>query len=168
MKRDPPFTTANMEPKAMRAKRDLAKWSFETNNPSQLLDYLQRQMEGHASQELVENLFSNDRLAEKDHMTGLSTLDEFYVAPSNKNEFDLAEDILEEIRLANMDLALKYVAIRLQEGSTQMILKCLDIILHIIENVNKSEHRGFSEAEINVFLPALIRKVSNLYSTGDR
>lgn len=161
VKREPPFITANMEPKAMRAKRDLAKWSFETNSPSQLLDYLQRQMEGHASPEFVANLFSSDRLAEKDHMTGLATLDDFYAAASDKNEFDLAEDMLEEIRLANMDLALKYVAIRLQEGSTQMILKCLDIILHIIENVNKSEHRGFSEAEINVFLPALIRKVSS-------
>ncbi|KAI5453121.1 hypothetical protein NCC49_006149 [Naganishia albida] len=160
-KRDPPFMAANMEPKAMRAKRDLAKWSFDTNSASQLLDYLQRQMEGHASQELMANLFSTDRLAEKDHMTGLATLDDFYACQGQQNEYDLAEDILDEIRLANMDLALKYVAIRLQEGSTQMILKCLDIVLHIIENVNKSEHGGFSEAEINVFLPALVRKLGD-------
>lgn len=143
----------------MRAKRDLAKWSFETNQPSQLLDYLQRQMEGHATAELVANLFSNDRQAEKDHMTGLATLDDFYSDSNGKNEFAIAADILEETRLANMDLPLKYVAIRMQEGSTTTILKCLDIILHIIESVNKSENQGFSEAEINVFLPALIRKV---------
>lgn len=143
----------------MRAKRDLAKWSFETNSPGQLLDYLQRQMEGHVSPELIANLFSNDRLAEKDHMAGLTTIDEFYTGSEGRNDFAVADDMLEEIRLANMDLALKYVAIRMQEGSTTTILKCLDIILHIIENVNKSENQGFSEAEINVFLPALIRKV---------
>ena len=143
----------------MRAKRDLAKWSFETNSSSQLLDYLQRQMEGHVAPELIGNLFSNDRLAEKDHMAGLTTLDEFYSSIDGRNEFAVADDMLEEIRLANMDLALKYVAIRMQEGSTTTILRCLDIILHIIENVNKSESQGFSEAEINVFLPALIRKV---------
>lgn len=158
-KRDPPFITANMEPKAMRAKRDLAKWSFETNQPSQLLDYLQRQMEGHAAADLVANLFSNDRSPEKDHMAGLASLDEFYIASDGRNDFRVADDMLEEIRLANMDLPLKYVAIRMHEGSTTTILKCLDIILHIVENVNKSENQGFSEAEINVFLPALIRKV---------
>lgn len=159
VKRDPPFLTAIMEPKAMRAKRDLAKWSFETNSPGQLLDYLQRQMEGHVTPELIANLFSNDRLAEKDHMAGLTTMDEFYTGIEGRNDFAVADDMLEEIRLANIDLALKYVAIRMQEGSTTAILKCLDIILHIIENVNKSENQGFSEAEINVFLPALIRKV---------
>ncbi|KAJ9096595.1 hypothetical protein QFC19_007128 [Naganishia cerealis] len=177
VKQEPPFSTAIMEPKAMRAKRDLAKWSFDTNNPNQLLDYLQKQMEGHVSGDLVANLFSNDRLAEKDHMSGLTTLDEFYTASSVGNVYGIADDILEEIRHANMDLALKYTAIRMQEGSTQMILKCLDIILHIVENVNKSEHRGFSDAEINVFLPALIRKLgdnkfkeklSNIFAIIDR
>lgn len=158
--KESPFSTVNMEPKAMRAKRDLAKWSFDTNNPNQLLDYLQKQMEGHVGNDLVTDLFSNDRLAEKDHMSGLTILDEFFTVSSDGNVYGIADDILEEIRHANMDLALKYAAIRMQEGSTQMILKCLDIIFHIVENVNQSEHRSFSDAEINVFMPALIRKVS--------
>ena len=162
LNKETPFSTVNIEPKAIRARRDLAKWSFDTNNPNQLLDYLQKQMEGHVSVDLVANLFSNDRLAEKDHMSGLTTLDEFYTASSDGNVYSIANDILEEIRHANMDLALKYTAIRMQEGSTQMILKCLDIIFHIVENVNQSEHRSFSDAEINVFMPALIRKVSVL------
>ncbi|KAJ9121720.1 hypothetical protein QFC22_002341 [Naganishia vaughanmartiniae] len=175
--KETPFSTVNMEPKAIRAKRDLAKWSFDTNNPNQLLDYLQKQMEGHVNADLVANLFSNDRLAEKDHMSGLTTLDEFYTASSDGNVYGIADDILEEIRHANMDLALKYTTIRMQEGSTQMILKCLDIILHIVENVNQSEHRSFSDAEINVFMPVLIRKLgdnkfkdklSNIFAIIDR
>lgn len=155
----PPFHTTDFGPKALREKRDLARWSYDVSNVAPLLEYLQKQMTPHTSPELLSLLFSNDRLAEKDHMTALTRIDELYSAEDDAPPFDLSEDAAHSIRLANIDLALKYAGVRMQDGSTQMILKCLEIVHHIVEAVDRARE-GFSEAEGNVILPALIFRVS--------
>jgi cytoskeleton-associated protein 5 len=155
-----PFHTSDMGPKSSREKRDLARWSYDVTNVAPQLEYLQKQMNDHASPELTGLLFSSDRFAEKDHLAGLALLDELYAADADSSPFGLTADQADTLQVANMDLVLKYVGVRLHDGSTQMILKCLDLVQRVIEIVDRGRG-GFSEGESNVILPALIYRVSN-------
>lgn len=154
-----PFHTTDIAPKHQREKRDLARWTYDVNNLNPLVEYLQKQMSDHASAEVSTLLFSRDRFAEKDHTAGLAIIDDLYAASDDASPFDLSPEVAQSIRIANMDLALKYAGLRLHDGSTQMILKCLDLVQHIVESVDRAR-AGFSEAEGNVILPALIYRVS--------
>ena len=154
-----PFHTTDITPKSQREKRDLARWTYDVNNLNPLVEYLQKQMTDHASSEVSSLLFSRDRFAEKDHTAGLAIIDDLYSAEEDATPFDLSPEVAQSIRIANMDLALKYAGIRLHDGSTQMIIKCLDLVQHIVESVDRARV-GFSEAEGNVILPALIYRVS--------
>lgn len=173
-----PLQTTENEPRLLRAKRDLSRWSIDTHSPAQLMEYLQKQMEGHASLQLQMMLFSKDRAAEKDHMAGLLQLDEMYM-PNTGGDFDAEPATIEAAKLANIDLAIKYASLRLYDGSTQMILKCLDLVGHIVDFMDKtrSTNGGFSEAEVNCLLPALIfrlgdnkynNKLQTIFSVIDR
>jgi len=154
-----PFHTVDAAPKLQREKRDLARWIYDASNSTGLVEYLQKQMVDHASSEILTLLFSRDRFAEKDHAAGLAIIDQLYSGGEDDTPFDLSAEIAQKIRFANMDLALKYAGIRVHDGSTQMVLKCLDLIQHIVEGMDRAR-AGFSEAESNVILPALIYRVS--------
>ncbi len=160
VKRVPPLRTVEIDSKAIRAKRDGNRWSAENSNASQLLEMLQKQMEPHCSPELATLLFSVDRSAEKDHFAGLTQFEEFYDQATDGARYGLSDEVLRDIRLANVDLPLKYTSIRLHDGSTQMVLKCLDVVLNIVETVDRTSQSGFTDAESNVLLPVLISKVS--------
>jgi cytoskeleton-associated protein 5 len=154
-----PFHTVDVAPKLQREKRDLTKWIYDASNSTGLVEYLQKQMVDHASSEILTLLFSRDRFAEKDHAAGLAIIDQLYSGSEDDTPFDLSAEIAQKIRFANMDLALKYAGIRVYDGSTQMVLKCLDLIQHIVEGMDRAR-AGFSEAESNVILPAVIYRVS--------
>ena len=156
-----PFHTTDIAPKTQREKRDLARWTYDVNNLSPLVEHLQKQMTDHASAEVLTLLFSRDRFAEKDHTAGLAIIDDLYSAEEDDSPFDLVPEVAQSIRIANRDLALKYAGIRLHDGSTQMIIKCLDLVQHIVESVDRAR-AGFTEAEGNVIVPALIYRVSGI------
>jgi cytoskeleton-associated protein 5 len=156
-----PFHTTDIAPKTQREKRDLARWTYDVNNLSPLVENLQKQMTDHASAEVLTLLFSRDRFAEKDHTAGLAIIDDLYSAEEDDSPFDLVPEVAQSIRIANRDLALKYAGIRLHDGSTQMVIKCLDLVQHIVESVDRAR-AGFTEAEGNVIVPALIYRVSGI------
>lgn len=156
-----PLHTTDNDPRLARAKRDLVRWQIDTTSSAQLLEYLQKQMEGHASMQLQMMLFSKDRAAEKDHMAGLLLLDDMYTPGTTT--FDADDGTLQAAKLANIDLAIKYASLRLHDGSTQMVLKCLDLVGHIVEfmDTTRAKSGAFSEAEANCLLPALIFRLGD-------
>lgn len=156
--KSPPFITMDADAKVARSKRDVTRWSLETHSAQQLIEYLQRQAEGHVTAELASQLFSVDRMAEKDHLAALVVLEDFY--SQDTSLYGLPVDSMRSLRLSNSDLAVKYAALRMHEGSTQMILKCLDVLANIVHVVDDAEGGGFSDTETHVLLPALISRVS--------
>jgi cytoskeleton-associated protein 5 len=155
-----PFQSDVPEPRIMRLKKDSARWILETGPKTDLTEYLAHQMEHHASPELSAQLFSKDHRAEEDFMAALTTLSDFYDANA-ASIFGISEDDARALQLANVDLALKYAALKLLLNNTQLANRCLDVIAHVSETVARYEER-FSDVEAKLFMPALIFKVSHL------
>ncbi len=157
----PPFSLIDHELKLARGRRDGSKWASDTATSQSLLELLHKQMDTAASPELVARLFSVDRSAEKDHMVGLSMMEEFYNVHTDASRYDLLDDnLLRDVRLENLDLPIKYASARMRDGSTQMVLKCLDLLQNIVEVVDQTAGNGFSDADSQILIPALIGKVS--------
>ena len=116
-------------------------------------------MEPNTSPEIFSQLFSKDHRAEEDYMSGLTTLAEFFdrTAPT---AFGIAEDEVQALQLANVDLALKYAALRLLSNNTQVTIRCLELVGKIVETMQSANER-FSDAEARLFVPALVMKVSS-------
>lgn len=154
-----PFQSDVPEPRVMRLKKDSAKWTLEPGPKTDLTEYLAHQMEHHASPELFAQLFSKDHRAEEDFMAALATLSDFY--DSNAAVlFGVSEENVRALQLANVDLTLKYAALKLLLNNTQLANRCLDVIAHVSETVARYEER-FSDVEAKLFMPALIYKVSH-------
>lgn len=160
--RTPPFVTATNEARSGRVKKDGARWILDTASRAELAEYLASQMEFHASPETFALLFSKDHRAEEDFMVGLSTITDFYDRTA-ASIFGLNDDELTSLQMANVDLALKYAAIRLLSNNTQMAIRCLEVITNIVETMQGLNER-FSDAEAKLFVPALIIKVSQIAS----
>ena len=154
--RPAPFTTTSSDARAARVKKDAVKWILDASSRRELSEYLAIQMEPHTSPELFALLFSKDHRAEEDFMTGLTTLAEFY--DNGAGLFGMAENEVQAIQLANVDLALKYSALQLLSNNTQLANRCLEVMRHVVETLPKYNER-FSDAEAKLFVPALIFKV---------
>lgn len=153
-----PFTATAMEARTVRLKRDSTRWILDPHSRD-LPDYLAAQMEPNTSPEIFSQLFSKDHRAEEDYMSGLTTLAEFFdrTAPT---AFGIAEDEVQALQLANVDLALKYAALRLLSNNTQVTIRCLELVGKIVETMQSANER-FSDAEARLFVPALVMKVSS-------
>jgi len=152
-----PYQSDVPEPRLMRLKKDSTKWTLEIGGRTDLTEYLSHQMEHHASPELFSQLFSKDHRAEEDHMAALTTLSEFYDqrAPAT---FGIAEEEMRALQMANVDLTLKYAALKLLLNNTQLVNRCLEVITNVSEAAARYEER-FSDAEARLFVPALVFKV---------
>jgi cytoskeleton-associated protein 5 len=153
-----PFITTAPEPRLARQKKDSNRWILEASPKADLTEYLQSQMEPHVVPELFTQLFSKDHRAEEDYMAALSSLSESY-SDKAATTYHLPEDEMATLQLANVDLALKYAAIKLLSNNTQMANRCLEVIAHVVETIQRMNER-FSDAEAKLFVPALIFKVS--------
>lgn len=153
-----PFLSDAPEPRGMRLKKDATRWLLEASPKGDLTDYLSIQMEHHALPELFSQLFSKDHRAEEDFMAALTTLADFYDSGAAAT-FSMREEELHGFQMANVDLALKYSALKLLSNNTQMANRCLEVITNVIETISKCNER-FSDAEAKLFVPALIYKVS--------
>ena len=90
-------------------------------------------------------------------MAALTTLSEFYDqrAPAT---FGIAEEEMRALQMANVDLTLKYAALKLLLNNTQLVNRCLEVITNVSEAAARYEER-FSDAEARLFVPALVFKV---------
>lgn len=147
------FHGLNLDAKKARCGRDVQKWINESGpTRKDLADLLQSQMEPHASRELVLRLFSHDHNAVNDHINALSVISDFYHNAQN------ADETIETVCLANLDLPLKYVSIKIHEPQPNLISKCLDVIeavLAFLRNVNYQ----LTDGEGLCFIPTIIFKV---------
>jgi len=152
-----PFVSTTIEARTARLKRDTTRWILDPHS-RELPDYLAAQMEPNTSPEIFSQLFSKDHRAEEDYMSGLTTLAEFFdrTAPT---AFGIAEDEVQALQLANVDLALKYAALRLLSNNTQVTIRCLELVGKVVETMQSGNER-FSDAEARLFVPALVMKVS--------
>jgi cytoskeleton-associated protein 5 len=115
------------------------------------------QMEPHTSPELFAQLFSKDHRAEEDFMAALSSLSDFYAldAPS---VYGLEEEEMKALQMSNVDLALKYSALKLMGNNTQLGNRCLEVLNNVVDCLLRGGER-FSDAEARLFFPALVTKV---------
>lgn len=156
-----PFSSMNIEAKRARLTKDLQRWINEAGpTRKDLADLLQHQMEPHVSKELVGQLFSHDHNAVNDYVSGLSTIQEFFLAASSgEDKYGFPVDDMRAVGLACSDFALKYVSIKAHEPQSNLTSKCLDVIDAVISFL-RSIDAQFEDSEALCFVPTFIYKVS--------
>lgn len=154
-----PFITSDPAPRSARLKRDATRWILEVSPKPEISEYLHTQMENHVSPEMLQLLYSKDHRAEEDYMAGLALMAEFYDSPEVSKSFGLADEELQAVQLANVDLAVKYAALKLLSNNTQLANRCLEVIGNVISTLMRLNER-FSDIEAKLFGPALVFKVS--------
>lgn len=149
-----PFFSSNPDARKARTAKDSNKWINE-GGPTRkdLAELLQTQMEGHASKELLNRLFSHDHNAVNDHILGLSTLCEFF---SSQN----GDKSLEDICFANFDLPLKYASIKAHEPQPNLISKCLEVVETMVAFLRSLNYQ-LTDSEAMCFIPTFVLKVSS-------
>ncbi|KAG9318450.1 microtubule associated protein [Chiua virens] len=158
-----PFSSMNMEAKRARLAKDLQKWINEAGpTRKDLAELLQHQMEPHVSKELVGHLFSHDHNAVNDHVSGLTTIQDFFSATaSGADYYGAPVDDMRAVGLACSDLGLKYVSIKAHEPQSNLISKCLDVIEAVISFL-RSIDAQFEDPEALCFVPTFIYKLGDL------
>ncbi|KZT54281.1 ARM repeat-containing protein [Calocera cornea HHB12733] len=158
----PPFSGTSLDNKRSRLAKDRGRFIFDSVAPSKdVIDLLQQQMEPHASKDLVAQLFSHDHNADRDHLLGLAVMDECFAAVLNEDDkYGLPYEDVMSILIANSDLPLKYSSIRLQDTSPTMTLRCLELITHVLELLNKADY-SLTDGEVAAFVPSMIGKLGD-------
>lgn len=157
-----PFSSMSMEGKRARLAKDPQKWINEAGTTRKdLADLLQHQMEAHVSKELVGQLFSHDHNAVNDHVSGLSIIQDFFLAAaSGQDKYGVPVDDMRAVGLACSDLALKYVSIKAHEPQSNLTSKCLDVIDALVSFLRNIDAQ-FEDSEALCFVPTFIYKVSS-------
>ena len=154
-----PFSTVNPEPKKSRLMKDANRWVNE-GGPTRkdLAEMLQSQMEPCISKDLVAQLFNHDHNAVNDHINGLGVLADFY------SEALGADENIEKLCIANLDLPLKYISIKGHEPQPNLISKCLDVMEAVLAFLRHANYQ-LTDNEAMCFVPTMIYKVSSLFSS---
>ncbi len=148
-----PFLNMNADLKKTRLAKDANRWINEGGSTRKdLADLLQGQMEIHTNKDIVVRLFSHDHNAVNDHISGLATLANFYSGAT-----DMDENV-EKLCLANLDLPLKYISIKIHEPQPNLVSKCLDVVEAILAFLRHVNYQ-LTDNEANCFVPTMIHKV---------
>ena len=159
-----PFITANLEAKKARLMKDNTRWVIESGpTRKDLVELLQAQMEPHASKDISALLFSRDHNATNDYVSGMEMLCDFYSSLAlGDDKYGYIGQDRSNVGIANADLALKYVSIRVHEPQPNLISKCLDTVDNVMSFFRDVNHQ-LSDAEALCFVPTVINKVSRSY-----
>ncbi|KAI0709101.1 ARM repeat-containing protein [Earliella scabrosa] len=149
------FSSFNPDTKRLRLAKDANRWVIESG-PSRkdLAELLQHQMEPHASKELLALLFSHDHNAVNDHVNGLGMLQDFYTSAQT------GDDRLQSIGIANSDLALKFVSLKVHEPQSNLVQKCLDVVDAVLAFFQSVDYQ-LSDQEAMVFIPTITHKLGD-------
>jgi len=155
-----PFSGTNVDAKKARLGKDAQKWINEAGpTRKDLAELLQHQMEPHGSKDLVTHLFSHDHNAVNDHLSGLTTMADFYSsAQVGDNKFGVPLDDMQAVALANFDLPLKYASIKGHEPQSNLIAKCLDVVDAVLGFL-RSVNYHLTDPEALCFIPTMVYKV---------
>lgn len=150
------FSSPNPDTKRLRLGKDGNRWVIESG-PSRkdLAELLQHQMEPHASKEVLALLFSHDHNAVNDHVNGLGMVQDFYTAAQT------GDAKMQSIGIANSDLALKFVSLKVHEPQSNLVQKCLDVVDAVLSFLQSVDYQ-LSDQEAMVFIPTIVHKVRNL------
>ncbi|KAI5124542.1 hypothetical protein M0805_003064 [Coniferiporia weirii] len=157
-----PFVTANSDAKRIRLAKDGIRWVVEAGPARKdIVDLLQTQVEPHASKELVALLFSRDHNAVNDHISGLNILCDFYSAlAAGDDKYGFSGQDRNNVGIANIDLALKYVSIRVHEPQPNLISKCLDVVDNVMAFLRDVNYQ-LADSEALCFVPTIINKLGD-------
>ncbi|KAJ3102735.1 Cytoskeleton associated protein 5 [Physocladia obscura] len=155
-----PVLTSDSKLKDNRANQDrgMNKWMFETPR-KELVDFLQSQCKDNLSEAVVLLLFSTAHFKEKDFLQGLTLIDESIVTANMKGDEEMKARFV-----ANTDIILKYVTIRLFDTNTSMLIKVLELLEHLF-SLLYDQGCSLSEYEASAFLPFFITKVGDSKET---
>ncbi|KAJ2611715.1 hypothetical protein EV177_003350 [Coemansia sp. RSA 1804] len=180
----PPILDCDFRAKEQRARRDMAanphgtpKWAMLSDSRirTDLEGQLREQMALHFNPLIHKLLFSNGHYRDRDFLGGLTTMEEVItITPLSQQRFGLPlhsespdEDSLANRCIANIDLLLKYVSLRMHDGSTHTMLKSFDLLEHlirIIEEAQRQDHQqsfSWSDYEVQAVVPALICRLGD-------
>ncbi|PCH38238.1 microtubule associated protein [Wolfiporia cocos MD-104 SS10] len=157
-----PFMSSSIDAKKARIAKDAQKWINEAGpTRKDLAELLQHQMEPHAAKDLISLLFSHDHNAVNDYVSGLTVLHEFYTSvQAGEERPGYALEDLQTICLANSDLALKYVSLKIHEPQSNLVQKCLDVAEAVVAFFQDIEYQ-LSDAEALCFIPTMIFKLGD-------
>ncbi|BGP14170.1 hypothetical protein JCM10213_002469 [Rhodosporidiobolus nylandii] len=165
--KEAPFRSADPNPKLLRHKKETGsmRWIVEGTPRSDQVDWLAQQMAPQVSATLHAQLFSTDHSAERDFIAALTTIDEVARDPAVAEEkYDVAEEEMRERLVANLDLIVKYITLRIGMTSTTITVKCLDVVEHLIPVLSAASYKT-SDYEATPLLLALIGKVGDSKET---
>ena len=159
-----PFIGNNADVKRNRLVKDASRWAIESGlGRKDLADVLLAQMEGHVTREVLGMLFSHDHNAVNDHIAGLSSIcDSFATSSAGDGLASMGAEDLQAVLLANFDLPLKYVTLKVHEPQPNLISKCLDVVECILNFLVLTSH-VLTDAESLCFVPTIIHKVSKAH-----
>lgn len=157
-----PFNSSDLMSKRQRAVKDgSARFTLggEGGIRPEQIDYMEHQTQPFLTAQLHNLLFSTDHHAESDYLAGLGIINEAVQdALGDNDKFGLGVEKSRQYILANVDIILKYVTLRLFDNNTSILLRTLEVIeltLRVVDEVNAQ----LTDYEANAFLPTLIIKV---------
>ncbi|KAF8163272.1 microtubule associated protein [Crassisporium funariophilum] len=150
-----PFLNINADVKKARLAKDANRWVNE-GGPTRkdLAELLQSQMEPNANKELVARLFSRDHNAVNDYINGMGIMADFYSEASG------ADDNVEKLCIANLDLPLKYISIKAHEPQPNLISKCMDVVEAVLAFLRNANYQ-LTDNEAMCFVPTMVFKLGD-------
>ncbi|PWN24656.1 ARM repeat-containing protein, partial [Jaminaea rosea] len=155
-----PLLTSDTKHKVGREKREgRGGWiNAEGAARPELVDALRSQCENHLGGSLLDSMFSRDHNAERDYLSALALLSDFVSSPTfAEEEYGIPQQEAVARVVANSDLILKYIAIRLTDNNTSISLKCFDVLGHLVDLL-RTEQYHMSDYEAASILPCLTAK----------
>ncbi|RUS19776.1 armadillo-type protein [Endogone sp. FLAS-F59071] len=157
-----PILSSDNRAKQARAKKDssIGKWTFEVPRPD-LLEHLSMQMENNFSSEVRALLFSTGNHADKDYLNAVTILDDCIASPElSHDKYGVDYTDMKARYVANADIVLKYLTLRFFDTGTTMMIKCLDLLEHLVAVLDEESYH-LTEYEASAFLPFFINKVGD-------
>ncbi|KAJ2143939.1 hypothetical protein GGH15_000794 [Coemansia sp. RSA 562] len=178
--RVPPILDSDARAKDLRARRDaaanphgVARWAQlgDARVRSDLEAQLREQCAAHFNPLVMRQLFSTGHYKDRDYLGGLSALDDAVsMAALTQQRFGLAlhdeagADSLAARYAANRDILLKYVSLRMYDGSTHTLLKSFDLLERLIqlaEDAEQGRPAAWIDYEVQAVVPALISRLGD-------
>lgn len=142
------FLSTDIQTKQLRWDQDAKigiKWSFEEPR-IEFCDHLKLQMQGYIASSIVKGLFSEDFKEVVSAMTSMQT--------------SLQGQDREGL-MANLDLILKYITIRLFDGNPTVLGKTFELLEQSLSVIDEANMR-LTEPEALAFLPHLVQRAGDL------
>ncbi|KAJ2615176.1 hypothetical protein H4S08_001359 [Coemansia sp. RSA 1365] len=167
----PPLLDGDVRAKEQRARREgpagAGRWAQLGDHAvrAEAEEQLREQCAGHMNPQLQRQLFSRGHYRDRDYLAGLTAVDEALgMAGAAQQRFGLpltaaaGVDSLAGRAVAHMDLLLKYIAMRMYDGSTHTLLKSVDVLERLMQLAGTA---GWTDYEAQAVVPALVSRLGD-------